>query len=213
MSKADWLQTLSFPFFAGLEYTKVEKIDWSSLDGKNVLDYGCGNGRDAYQFLRHCNCKVYGTDILPMITDIAKDNLKKMGFGEDMVKFFYIRESDKLPFDNEFFDLINCNGVLHHIENPDSIVAELYRVLKKDGVMYIMLYTEKLFCYHWLQVVNYMNKGYSLTEAFGIVTDNCDYTIFYTLGNAKKLFRDFEIVSCKEYYNGFFRLYKLKKVG
>lgn len=38
-----------------------------------------------------------------------------------------------LPFEAEQFDLITCFGVLHHIPNVSTVLAEFYRCLKQGG--------------------------------------------------------------------------------
>jgi hypothetical protein len=39
----------------------------------------------------------------------------------------------KIPFENDYFDLIICNHVLEHIPDDRLAMTELYRVMKKDG--------------------------------------------------------------------------------
>lgn len=39
----------------------------------------------------------------------------------------------KMPFDDNFFDLILCNHVLEHVEDDKKAMQELYRVLNKNG--------------------------------------------------------------------------------
>ena len=40
------------------------------------------------------------------------------------------------------FDYINCCGVLHHLPDPDTGLRALARVLKPDGLMFLMVYGE-----------------------------------------------------------------------
>ncbi|THB69805.1 MAG: class I SAM-dependent methyltransferase [Gammaproteobacteria bacterium] len=42
----------------------------------------------------------------------------------------------------ERFDYINCSGVLHHLENPNSGLDYLKKLLKSDGVLGVMLYAK-----------------------------------------------------------------------
>ncbi len=39
----------------------------------------------------------------------------------------------KIPVESNFFDAILCIAVLEHVENPEEVVPELYRVLKPGG--------------------------------------------------------------------------------
>lgn len=45
-----------------------------------------------------------------------------------------------LPFEDRSFDAIYCIGVLHHTACPFSGFVELFRVLRDNGVMNLMLY-------------------------------------------------------------------------
>lgn len=43
----------------------------------------------------------------------------------------------KIPKPNGFFDVIICNAVLEHVENPEEVVAEFARVCRSSGVLYL----------------------------------------------------------------------------
>lgn len=47
-----------------------------------------------------------------------------------------ISDAHYLPFENESFDGIWIQAVLEHVVNPQSVVDEIYRVLKPHGVVY-----------------------------------------------------------------------------
>lgn len=42
--------------------------------------------------------------------------------------------NDKLPFEDNSFDVVTCMAVLEHLEKPLDICTNIYRVLKKDGI-------------------------------------------------------------------------------
>ena len=44
-------------------------------------------------------------------------------------------ETDSLPFENEYFDLICCTEIIEHlIYSPTTMLCEIYRVLKTSGI-------------------------------------------------------------------------------
>ncbi|MBE9141005.1 methyltransferase domain-containing protein [Nodosilinea sp. LEGE 07088] len=43
--------------------------------------------------------------------------------------------SERLPFDDNSFDVVNCRQALHHAHNLEQTCREIYRVLKPKGVM------------------------------------------------------------------------------
>ncbi|MFC1574179.1 methyltransferase domain-containing protein, partial [Candidatus Latescibacterota bacterium] len=45
--------------------------------------------------------------------------------------------AEKLPFRNESVDVIVNIAVLEHLPHPESVIDEFYRILKKDGVIYL----------------------------------------------------------------------------
>lgn len=50
---------------------------------------------------------------------------------------FSLGSIDSLPYDNDFFDMINCLDVIEHTYNPAAIVAEFSRVLKPGGRVFV----------------------------------------------------------------------------
>jgi SAM-dependent methyltransferase len=48
-----------------------------------------------------------------------------------------LMEINSLPFDDEHFDSINMDNVLEHIEDPEIILDEMTRVLKKGGILVV----------------------------------------------------------------------------
>jgi ubiquinone/menaquinone biosynthesis C-methylase UbiE len=46
----------------------------------------------------------------------------------------------ELPFEDDTFDFVYCNGVLHHTDNMEQGIAELYRVMKPYGPAWLYLY-------------------------------------------------------------------------
>jgi len=42
-----------------------------------------------------------------------------------------------LKFNDKTFDIVVCNAILEHVEDPAKAIKELYRVLKKDGLIWI----------------------------------------------------------------------------
>lgn len=89
-----------------------------------VLDIGCGNGEvtnviaDYFNIERDYNLKITGTDVI---------NYTKHGFE------FHLAEFNKLPFNDNEFDIGLINDVIHHISKDLQIdfIKEALRVCKK----------------------------------------------------------------------------------
>ena len=116
------------------------RIKPKELYNKRILDAGCGSGRLAKYVSKFFNC-VYGVDIIPI------PNNKKMRFVR--------ADITNLPFRDSFFDLVYCEGVLHHTPNPQKAFMELSRVNKKK--LFVMVYSKRnIFMFIRKYFVTYM---------------------------------------------------------
>jgi len=52
---------------------------------------------------------------------------------------FVVKDSAKLPFDDEEFDTVTVIAALNHIRNRSQVLREIYRVLKRDGRLVITM--------------------------------------------------------------------------
>lgn len=96
------------------------------LKNKKVLDAGCGSGRLTKNIARFAR-ESYGVD---MITLPKYDNVK-----------FIQANIMNLPFRDDFFDYVYCEGVLHHTPNPKRAFMELARV--NNDRLFVMLYSKR----------------------------------------------------------------------
>lgn len=60
-------------------------------------------------------------------------NIDPYRTGPNTVKAF----GENLPFDDDSIDLAICMATLEHIKSPQLVIAEIYRVLKRGGEIYI----------------------------------------------------------------------------
>lgn len=113
-------------------------INMLPINGKyKILDAGCGEGHllekmhNKFPYYHY-----YGSDI----TDVALASAK------ERCSFAIIQKMDlkKLEYENEFFDVIICTEVLEHIYEYETVINELIRVLKKDGILIVSFPNELL---------------------------------------------------------------------
>jgi len=50
---------------------------------------------------------------------------------------FLVADANRLPFADGTFDLVLCNSVLHHFENPARVLAEIARVAGPDAAILV----------------------------------------------------------------------------
>jgi SAM-dependent methyltransferase len=102
------------------------------LQGKRVLDVGCGSGEAAIYFAQR-GALVTALDIsgafLRVVTALARKHQTPVAAISAPVEF--------LPFGDERFDIVYGNAVLHHVEFHDAM-GEIHRVLKPGGVAFFI---------------------------------------------------------------------------
>jgi len=209
IKKGIWAQAKDFPIKDALEFIQILPIteNWTN---KNILDFGCGAGRDAVVMAKN-GAKVHGVDILQSNLDHAEKLCKS---NKVKAEFKLVKEKDDIPYPDNFFDGIVCNGVLHHIKHAGEVVDEFRRVLKPKGMIYIMLYTEDLFRMHINTITNMIRNTPEKTwqRCLGEITDKCEYTTFYTIYDAWTLFlpKGFEYIKSGGYHDFQFRIFKFR---
>ena len=103
------------------------------LNGKVVLDVGCGMGRFA-EVATRWGARVVGID-LSAAAEVAAKNLHDRQFVAFQADVF------ALPFAPESFDLIYSMGVLHHTPDCEKAFKALPQYLKPGGTIAIWLYS------------------------------------------------------------------------
>ena len=106
-------------------------------DGWTMLDIGCGGGATLKRLLkRGRNCQVYGIDISE--ESVAKARKVNAGLLGKRV-FVEQGSAEKLPYDNEKFDLVTAVETVYFWPNLPQCLQEVRRVLKPEGCFAIMI--------------------------------------------------------------------------
>jgi len=97
--------------------------------GKRVLDYCCGNGGTTLFLAKH-GARAIGIDISATSIQNARRKASQEKLNENAS--FFVMDAENLDFEDNYFDLVLCNGVLHHLD-VNKAYPELSRVLKSSG--------------------------------------------------------------------------------
>ena len=116
-----------------VDFLRKAGLTPQELEGKLVLDVGCGMGRFA-EVATRWGARVVGVD-LSAAAEVAARNLKDREFAAFQADVF------DLPFAPESFDFIYSIGVLHHTPDCEQAVKVLPRYLKPGGKLAVWLYS------------------------------------------------------------------------
>lgn len=104
-----------------------------------ILDAGCDNGRNMHWFV--CNgFNINGIDI----SEVAIEQLKS-SYPHLPEASLAVSSLEDIPFADSHFDHIICSAVLHFAKSTaqfNSMFAELVRVLKPGGSLFIRMTTD-----------------------------------------------------------------------
>ena len=129
-----------------LGYLKLNYVleDLGAIKG-HVLDVGCGGGGFT-KAIKH-----YRPDLEMYGADVSKEAIKKAKKDDEGVNF-KVGDIYKIPFKNSFFDAVIATDVLEHLENPQTALKKINRVLKPKGVFSAFIPLEASFfsAHFWL---------------------------------------------------------------
>ena len=105
--------------------SKVKKIDFL-----RVLDIGCACGFYIDEIKRLKNCDVYGVDFSKWAIKYGTDTL-------NLKNIYYQEKENHFDFESSYFDVVFILGTIEHVTSPREMLAEVYRMLKPDGIIMI----------------------------------------------------------------------------
>ncbi|MDO8671753.1 MAG: class I SAM-dependent methyltransferase [Dehalococcoidia bacterium] len=147
----------SYVWLSGQDRRLHLVLKYVPLQGRKVLDVGCGLGMYMNQF-RRFTPEVYGVDIDAEKVDVASKSLPNV----------YVSPAEALPFDDGKFDVVFLHEVIEHVDDDRKAIQEAYRVLGNGGSLVIYapnrlyffethgFYLGKRYVFKLLPFVNYL---------------------------------------------------------
>lgn len=119
------------------ERLAANSIPKSVFADARCLDAGCGGGRGSVLMAECGASEVVGVDLSERNVETCRERTRRRGL--EQCRFLQGSLLD-VPFGDATFDVVWCNGVLHHTEDPDCALVELARVLRPGGRQWLYLY-------------------------------------------------------------------------
>jgi SAM-dependent methyltransferase len=110
----------SYVWRAGQERRFQMVCRWAPLDGKRVLDVGCGVGMYTAAFLRQTS-RAFGVEVERERALEARE--RAAGVSQAV--------GEHLPFPDDAFDIVFSHEVLEHVDDDRACVAEMVRVARR----------------------------------------------------------------------------------
>lgn len=120
------MERSKFGLKAAGEWHQLQPL-FPELQGKKVLDLGCGYGWHCRYAAQMGASEILGIDSSEkMIAKAAADN-------SDVQIRYEVCSIEEYDYPENFYDLVVSNLVLHYLDDLDSVYQNVYRTLKSGG--------------------------------------------------------------------------------
>lgn len=106
----------------------LQHFDAEMVAGKDVLDFGCGDGALSFVVAGLGAKSCTGIDLGRKSIERAKEKVTN-----EPVSFQCADDPKEVPLHSEAFDVIVCFDVVEHIMEYEAIISEWYRILRCGG--------------------------------------------------------------------------------
>jgi ubiquinone/menaquinone biosynthesis C-methylase UbiE len=108
----------------------------SQLDSAIILDAGTGTARIPILIAqRKPNWRIIAIDLAESMLEVGKENIDRANLN-DRIELALV-DSKQMPYEDNYFDLILSNSLVHHLPDPLPFFREAKRVLKPNGALLI----------------------------------------------------------------------------
>lgn len=112
----------------------LSEFGFDTIEDFNCCVFGCGAGGSEILNLLELGAKfVHGIDLIDEYIPLTEKQLKKYKGKYKLTVGDIINH----PYDDNQFDFVTCNGVIHHIDKDFEALRKIANTVKKGGYAYI----------------------------------------------------------------------------
>jgi ubiquinone/menaquinone biosynthesis C-methylase UbiE len=102
----------------------------------NILDVGTGTAQIPIELCtRERSCQVTAIDLAAEMLRVGRDNVGRAKL-ENRIRLERW-DAKRMPCPDGAFDMVISNSIIHHIPEPAAVFAEMVRVVKPGGTLFV----------------------------------------------------------------------------
>ena len=147
--------------------------------GGRFLEVGCGMAPHCLLARSKPGSEIWGLDLADTLIEKLKKEYRDINY--------IVGDGNNLPFKDDYFDYLVIGEFLEHMEDPEKTLTELFRVIKKGGVLALSVPNrdsgaiaplEHIWSYEEKDIRELLSK-FGETETFILDENNHQYIIGY----------------------------------
>jgi ubiquinone/menaquinone biosynthesis C-methylase UbiE len=109
----------------------------ANWDGQNpILDVGTGTAQIPIELCcQSPKAQVTGIDLAEHMLRVGRENVDRAGFAKRIQ--LQLCDAKRTPFAHGQFAAVMSNSIVHHIPEPGRVLAEIVRVVRPGGLLFI----------------------------------------------------------------------------
>ena len=204
----------SYEKFSGIQdqisHNLLEKLECRNINPTNILDLGCGTGKNGLHFLKKFKkISLVNFDLSENMLEQARKKLttSSINFVNNSTNFHVCGDMENLPFRDNLFDLVWSSSAIQWSDNLPIVLKHINRILKPNGFFIFSTFGPETL--KELRMINEVLYNHPKTNNFLDLKDIRDFVALEGFENSS-----FDVKSYRlDYANVEDILYDIKGVG